>query len=492
MLTSSVVPVILPVALKLAGQSRFGGSEIAHRQRPPQIDLVRRHLPARLQRRGATREPQARQVQIIAAQRRGKAEPAIVADHAAGLRLPAGDRNHAIGGERGGVAVDRGMQVQHKVALQRHLTHRRERRQVGEPQRGVNASPLAGQRVRIGGEQTMAQRDVHRSVRRVQFDVGLDCQRIAGEQVRVWTRHVQSRHLAVQPKLPRVAGDVGGEPVDAEAGRGQRVDVQAAGSIGAAEGAAHMRVDRHCLPADVRSRLHGGRSGRYHQVGGFVLEVERAANGGVHGAGGQRRTGDDRVTWSVETRIDRHRAQVGQPGQAGEQAMGRLAHVQRGLQPCGVGRGGHGIAARAIDLADVQAPAEIGRRGEFARTVQRDGSGGAGQCRTDVQPRNPQLTQDDRHRQARAAGGRSGRHPHRLDAGRLEPVDHDAPVQQLQRRPVERQVLDRGVGSLRVAQFDPRDAQRVGEPPGNAGEADRVAGHSSASAMRAPADLAGC
>ena len=185
-----------------------------------------------------------------------------------------------------------------------------------------------------------------------------------------------------------------------------------------------------------------------------------------------------RVTWSVETRIDRHRAQVGQPGQACEQAMGRLAHVQRGLQPCGVGRAGYGIAARAIDLADVQVPAEIGGRGEFARAIQCDGNGGAGQCRTDVQPRNPQLAQDDRHGQARTAGRRPGRHAYRLDVRRLEPVDHDAPVQQLQRRPVECQVLDRGVGSLRVAQFDPRDAQRVREPPGNAGEADRVSGHS--------------
>ena len=252
MLTSSVVPVILPVALSSPANRGSAAARSLTASDHPRSTRFAATCPL------ASSVP-ARPVNLrcdrfrslpcsVAARLSRPSSPTMLL--ACGCPPVTATTPSAVSG--GGVAVDRGMQVQHKAALQRDLTHRRERRQVGEPQRGVNASPLAGQCVRVGGEQTMAERDVHRSIRRVQFDVGLDCQRIAGEQVRVRTRHVQSGHLAVQPKLPRVAGDVGGEPVDAESGRGQRVDVQAAGSIRGAEGAAHMRVDRHCLPADVR------------------------------------------------------------------------------------------------------------------------------------------------------------------------------------------------------------------------------------------------
>ena len=119
MLRSSVVPVILPVALSSPANRGSAAARSLTASDHPRSTRFAATCPLASNVPARPVNLQVRQVQVVAAQRRGKAEPAIVADHAAGLRLPAGDRDHAIGGERGGVAVDRGMQVQHKAALQR-------------------------------------------------------------------------------------------------------------------------------------------------------------------------------------------------------------------------------------------------------------------------------------------------------------------------------------------------------------------------------------
>ena len=122
----------------------------------------------------------------------------------------------------------------------------------------------------------MAQLDVHRPIRRVEFDVGLDCERIAGEQVRVLTRYAQPGRLAVQRLCPPASpAQLGGWnlSIKRKVEVSTLFDAQMAWRVsGAGKGAAHMRVDRHRLPADVRSRLYGGLLGRTTlQVGGFVL-----------------------------------------------------------------------------------------------------------------------------------------------------------------------------------------------------------------------------
>ena len=277
-----------------------------------------------------------------------------------------------------------------------------------------------------------------------------------------------------------------------EAGGGQRVDAHAARWLRAARTArAHARRSPPPRqPMSGRGCMAGAAADTIRSAA-CAGQVQRAAHGRVHGTGASvvRVTTASRGPSSC---VDATAPRSGSPARLASRPRAGSLSVQRGLEPCGVGDAGHGIAARAIDLADVQAPAEIVRRGEFARTVQRNGSGGAGQCRADVQPRDAQLAQDDRRGQARAAGGRPDRHPDRLDARRLQPIDHDAPVQQLQRRPVEREVLDRGVVALRVAQFDAGDPQRVGEPPGRCRRGGPCRRSAAASASRAPAAPALC
>ena len=101
--------------LELPGQALLGGGEIAHRQRPMQVDPVRQDLSGGLQCGGASGEPQPCQGHIVAVQRRGELQPAVVAHQRTGLGLPAGDPHRAIGGERGGVAVHCRMQVQRQA-----------------------------------------------------------------------------------------------------------------------------------------------------------------------------------------------------------------------------------------------------------------------------------------------------------------------------------------------------------------------------------------
>ena len=154
--------------------------------------------------------------------------------------------------------------------------------------------PNSANGVSRDGEQPVAQRNVQRPVGCIQPGIGRDRERIAGQQIGIGSRQVQAGHLAVQPKLTRVAGDVGGEPVDPDAGPGQRVDAKSAGGIRAQERAADVRVDLDRLPADVRPRLHGGRAGRHRQIGGVLFEIERAANGGMQLPGGQSHAGASR------------------------------------------------------------------------------------------------------------------------------------------------------------------------------------------------------
>ncbi len=59
---------------------------------------------------------------------------------------------------------------------------------------------------------------------------------------------------------------------------------------------------------------------------------------------------------------------------------------------------------------------------------------------------------------------------------RLQPVDQRFTTDQPERRPVERDVLDGGVRPRLVAQLEPLEAKRVGEPATKAGEANRAPG----------------
>ena len=186
--------------------------------------------------------------------------------------------------------------------------------------------------------------------------------------------------------------------------------------IGAAERAVHMRVERHRLPTDVRAAAAS--PARRRDTVRSAASCSRSSVPPTVACSGPAASamrvatasrGPSRLASSAD------RAQVGQPGQAGDQAMRRLA--RRAAWPaavcarrCRVDR----VAARAVELADVERPAERVGEVELARTVQRNGDRGAGQRRADIQPRDPQLVQHDRHGQRRAAaGGRRGRHPHR-------------------------------------------------------------------------------
>ena len=143
---SSVVPVILPGGFELAGQPRFGGSEIAHGQRPPRD---RRGSPplARSPPTSAARPLFSRCDRFRPLPRRVAARLSRPSSPSPRrwLGSPAGNRDHAIGGERGGVAVDRGAAGPAQGCpgtAPDPLPQKR--REVGEPQRGVNASPVTG------------------------------------------------------------------------------------------------------------------------------------------------------------------------------------------------------------------------------------------------------------------------------------------------------------------------------------------------------------
>ena len=226
------MPATLPGRLKLAGQ-------VAVRRRrdrsPPATTSDRPGSPPPARSPPVSdatgRTAAATGVRSLPCSVAASAEPAIVADQSARLRLPAGHRHRAIGGERGGVAVDR--RVQRPASgcpADRDLTHRRERRQVGEPQRGVHASPLAGQRIGIGG------RTAGGAARRAPADQAHPIGRRPGSSAdrrRAGRRSgpgtcspvtsPSSRSCPASPAMSAV------NAVDADAGGAQRVDVQAAG-----------------------------------------------------------------------------------------------------------------------------------------------------------------------------------------------------------------------------------------------------------------------
>ncbi len=222
-----------------------------------------------------------------------------------------------------------------------------------------------------------------------------------------------------------------------------------------------MRVERHGLPADIRSRLHGGRSGGDRQVGRLVLQVQGAADRGVQRTGGQRHPRRDGAARAIERCVECRRPQPGQADHRCQQSLRRFARVHRRVQLRGIGLASDRVGSAAVQRADGQGAAERGRRSEFAGAFQRHRGRGACQCRGDVQSRDADLVQH--HRGQGRAAGRRDRHPQDRDLGRLQAVDHDAPVQQLQRRPVEHEVVHSRVVALRVAQLDVRDPQRIGE-----------------------------
>ncbi len=91
--------------------------------------------------------------------------------------------------------------------------------------RGVQCRVVAGADVRLGVEQPVAQREVHRPAGLIETRVGLDRQRVGGEQVRNGSRQAQPGRLAVQPQPAGISRNVGGEPCDAGPGGGQAVDL---------------------------------------------------------------------------------------------------------------------------------------------------------------------------------------------------------------------------------------------------------------------------
>ena len=111
------------------------------------------------------------------------------------------------------------------------------------------------------------------------------------------------------PVVPTVAFD---EPAGgnlAALGPGGLV-VKPARGIRGVKRAVHMRVEHDRLPADIWPRLHRGRCRGDRQVGGVLDQIERAANRDAQRSCVQRRAGHDGVTWPVEIRLQRHRAQV--------------------------------------------------------------------------------------------------------------------------------------------------------------------------------------
>ena len=158
-------------------------------------------------------------------------------------------------------------------------------------------------------------------------------------------------------------------------------------------------------------------------------------------------------------------------GDAGDQTLGGLIGLDRGLDRLRGDPTIDGVVARAVQAGGLELDGALGERWQSRRTVEGQRRRDPGNRRADHCLADVKVTQIDLHRQVeRSAAGTAVlsifRQAAEIQMVCLKLIDLRNSVDQFHRRPVENQAMNDDVRPLGVRHLDLLRAQRVGKAPG--------------------------
>ena len=242
----------------------------------------------------------------------------------------------------------------------------------------------------------------------------------------------------------------------------------------------HLGVHQDRLPGHARGGRHGGGLGFDRQVGCLVLQVDGAVGGSRQLPRSDANLCRQTVSGAIDRGLNCDRTQVGEMGDAGNQAVGGLIGLDRGLDRVRGDATADDVVARAVQAGCVEMDGARGECWQGGRTLERQRRRHPRDRRAKHRLADVKVTQIDLHWQSErptARGFAPGfRQPAENQMVCHKPIDLGGSLDQSQRRPVEDQAVDRDIWPLGVRHLNLLGAQRVGKAPAEALNPDHAAG----------------